>query len=82
METRFLLPGRRMCLCQGKGAGREACGQETEMSADGAEGSQRKLLGWPHPHHFLEQAQSTVRAFTLLEMVSCPGQQHSQNHTV
>lgn len=31
METRFLLPGRRMCLCQGKGAGREACGEETEM---------------------------------------------------
>lgn len=31
METRFLLPGRRMCLCQGKGVGREACGEEMEM---------------------------------------------------
>ena len=31
METRFLLPGRRMCLRQGKGAGREACGEEMEM---------------------------------------------------
>lgn len=31
METQFFLPGRRMCLRQGKGAGREACGEETEM---------------------------------------------------
>lgn len=31
METRFFLPGRRMCLRQGKGAGREACGKEMEM---------------------------------------------------
>lgn len=31
METRFLLPGRRMCLRQGKGAGREASGEEMEM---------------------------------------------------
>lgn len=31
METRFLSPGRRICLHQGKGAGREACGEEMEM---------------------------------------------------
>lgn len=33
METRFLLPSKRMYLRQGKGAGREACGEEVEMLA-------------------------------------------------
>lgn len=31
METRLLLPGRRMCLCQEKGAGGETCGEEMKM---------------------------------------------------
>lgn len=31
METRFLLPSKRMYLRQGKGAGREACGEEVGL---------------------------------------------------
>lgn len=31
METRILLPGKRICLCQGKEEGRGPCREEMEM---------------------------------------------------
>lgn len=31
METRILLPGKRICLCQGKEEGRGPCRKEMEM---------------------------------------------------
>lgn len=62
METRLLLPGRKMCLCQEKGAGRETCGEEMEM-----------LVRWEHwgvigsllaLQPLLEGVQSTAWDFT------------------
>lgn len=70
METRFLLPGRRTCLCQGKGAGREACCEDTELWLDGTMGSPRKLLG---PAAFSGRASAHSWGLNPLEMVSCPG---------
>lgn len=46
METRFLLPGRRRCLCQGKGAGRAVCGEETERLVRRGSGESQDA-SWP-----------------------------------
>ena len=62
METQFLLPGRRMCLRQGKGAGREVCGEEMEVLVRwgqwGVTGSFLAL------QPFLEGVQPTTGDFT------------------
>lgn len=69
METRFFLPGRRMCLRQRGQAGRVAGEARRRCWLDGGSGDSQEA-SWPSASSGRGSAHSW--GLHLLEMVSCP----------
>jgi hypothetical protein len=79
METRFPLPGRRMCLCQGKEEGRGTCGEKVKMLVRWGSGSHRKSLGLAT---FSERGSAYSQRIYPLGTINHHGQQHSKSHSL